>query len=74
MECRLCGEIVHPPCADSTGHYRVMEQINDCWECPKCCKDEAVSSHRDNHQGRGGRGALPGHGADQRLLGVPQVL
>lgn len=44
MECRLCGEIVHPTClGDTKGRCKMVTEINNCWECPKCCKDSSVS-------------------------------
>lgn len=45
MECRFCGEIVHPPCLkDIKGLCKIVTEINNCWECPKCCKDATVST------------------------------
>ncbi|KAM7446348.1 Lysine-specific demethylase 2A [Porites harrisoni] len=48
MECRLCGEIVHPTClGDTKGRCKMVTEINNCWECPKCCKDSSASSVGD---------------------------
>lgn len=48
MECRFCGEIVHPPCLkDIKGQCKIVTEINNCWECPKCCKDAAATSVDD---------------------------
>ena len=44
MECRFCGEIVHPSClGDTKGRCKMVTEINNCWECPKCFKDSSVS-------------------------------
>ena len=45
MECRFCGEIMHPSCVeDNTAPCKIVTEINNCWECPKCFKEgEAVS-------------------------------
>ncbi|XP_031560229.1 lysine-specific demethylase 2B-like [Actinia tenebrosa] len=49
MECRLCAEIVHPDCVDAEeDSYRIVPDINNCWECPKCC----ISSENGNEEER----------------------
>ena len=46
MECRFCGEIVHPSCLEDSGApCKIITEINNCWECPKCCKDGTVSRY-----------------------------
>lgn len=49
MECRFCGEIMHPSCVeDNTAPCKIVTEINNCWECPKCFKEgEAASSVED---------------------------
>lgn len=54
MECRLCAEIVHPECVDvEEDSYRIVSDINNCWECPKCCTaSENVSTRTDEFDDR----------------------
>lgn len=48
MECRFCGEIVHPSCLeDSTAPCKIVTEINNCWECPKCFKDDGTATSVD---------------------------
>ncbi|KAK3742949.1 hypothetical protein QZH41_014189, partial [Actinostola sp. cb2023] len=51
MECRLCAEIVHPQCVEADEDaYRIIPDINNCWECPKCCMDnENVRWAKNGH-------------------------
>lgn len=44
MECCFCGEIVYLFCLkDIKGFCKIVIEINNCWECFKCCKDVMVS-------------------------------
>ncbi|EDO41168.1 predicted protein [Nematostella vectensis] len=51
MECRLCAEIVHPSCIDAQPDtFRVVPDINNCWECPKCFSGQEESNDESPKQ------------------------
>eukprot|EP00795_Rhopilema_esculentum_P015221 gene15221-6425_t len=48
MECSICANLAHPACFEEKGPCKISETLNNCWECPNCCKDEEAGDFDAN--------------------------
>jgi len=48
MECSICSSLTHPSCLDKRGPCKISDTLNNCWECPNCCKDEEAGDFDPN--------------------------